>query len=310
MHTILGAGGAIGTDLARALAHHGKSVRIVGRSPRAVNEGDACIAADLLDAQQVHRAVEGSEVCYLTVGLQYDTKVWKAAWPVLMKNVIDACAHHGSRLVFFSNVYAIGGDHVRMITEASPVSPTSRKGEIRAGVERMLLDAAGSGRIEALIARAPDFFGPVKHTSALMIMIYENLVKGKAAQWFCNADVPHTMGYTPDLALGTALLGMERDTFGQIWNLPVPPGPLTGRQWVAMFAEFLHAPSRVQVFPAWAVKALGVFVPVLRESAEMLYQYDRDYIVDAAKFNARFGFTPKTPQEGLRETLLALGHAV
>ena len=227
-----------------------------------------------------------------------------------MTNVVEACARHGSKLVFFSNVYTIGGDNVRRITEESPVSPTSRKGAIRARVERILLDAADKGRIQALIARAPDFYGPVKHTSAMMIMVYDNLVKRKKAQWFCNADVAHTMGYTRELALGTALLGMEGDTFGQIWNLPVTPEALTGRTWVSLFAEYLKVAPAIQVIPAWGVKALGVFVPILRESAEMLYQFDRAYVFDSSKFNKRFGFTAKSNREALRETLLALGHAV
>lgn len=310
MHTILGSSGAIGTELARALSDHQVKVRLVSRTPKAVNPGDELCQADLLDPAQVDRAVKGSEVCYLTVGLQYATAVWKVQWPALMKNVIDACARHGAKLVFFSNVYSIGGDNVRRITEDSPISPTSRKGEIRAGVERMLLDAADQGRVQAIIARAPDFYGPVKQTSALMIMTYNNQSAGKKAQWFCNADMVHTMGYTPELAFGTALLGISGDTYNQIWNLPVSSEPLTGRQWAALFAGYLKADPAVQVIPVWGVKALGLFMPVLRESAEMLYQYDREYVVDSSKFNRRFGYVPKKNEEGVRETLLALGHQV
>ena len=308
MHTILGSGGAIGTELARALADHKKSVRLVSRNPKSVNPSDELCQADLLDPAQVDRAVKGSEVCYLTIGLQYAASVWKVQWPALMTNVIDASARYGAKLVFFSNVYSIGGDNVRRITEDSPVSPTSRKGEIRAGVERMLLDAADKGRVRAIIARAPEFYGPLKHTSALMIMVYSNLAAGKKAQWFCNANVVHTMGYTPELALGTALLGISDDTYNQIWNLPVDSGVLTGKQWVALFAEHLKAEPALQVIPAWGVRALGLFMPVLRESAEMLYQYDREYVVDSSKFNKRFGYVPRTNEEGVRETLLRLGH--
>lgn len=308
MHTILGSGGAIGTELARVLASRQKQVRLVSRNPKTVNPSDELCQVDLLDPLQVDRAVSGSEVCYLTIGLQYAAAVWQVQWPALMTSVIDACARHGAKLVFFSNVYAIGGDNVRKITEGSPVSPSSRKGEIRAGVERMVLDAAESGRIQAIIARAPDFYGPVKHTSALMIMVYDNLIAGKKAQWFCNADVVHTMGYTPELAIGTALLGTADDTYNQIWNLPIAAEPLTGRGWVALIAGFLKADPRVQVIPAWGVRALGLFVPVLRESVEMLYQYDREYVVDSSKFNRRFGFAPKTNGEAVRETLMQLGH--
>ena len=49
-----------------------------------------------------------------------------------------------------------------------------------------------------------------------MNLIYDNLSKGKKAQWFCNADVVHTMGYVPDLAKGTAILGNTPEAFNQI----------------------------------------------------------------------------------------------
>ncbi len=40
MQTILGAGGAIGTDLARELTKYTKDIRLVGRNPQKVNETD------------------------------------------------------------------------------------------------------------------------------------------------------------------------------------------------------------------------------------------------------------------------------
>ncbi len=197
MQTILGAGGAIGIDLAKALTTYTTDIRLVSRNPKAVNPTDQLHPADLTDAAQVDRAVAGSEVCYLTIGFDYKTKLWQERWPALIRNVVSACAKHNAKLVFFDNVYAIGGDNVQHITEASPISPTSKKGEVRAMVDRHILEAVEKGSISAIIARSPDFFGPVKGTSLTMNLIYDNLIKGKAAQWFCNANVPHSTGYTP-----------------------------------------------------------------------------------------------------------------
>jgi nucleoside-diphosphate-sugar epimerase len=310
MHTILGSGGAIGTELARALPGFKQDVRLVSRTPRKVNETDQLFPASLLDAAQVDRAVEGSAVCYLTAGLAYKTSVWRTQWPAVMKNVIDACEHHRTKFVFFDNVYAIGGDNVKHITENSPMSPTSRKGEVRATLDRMILEAVERGKLQALIARSPDFFSDMKATSVVMITVYENMVKGKKAQWFGNADVLHSIGYAPDLAMGTAMLGNTPDAFNKIWNLPVDSETLTGRQWVDLFAGMLKKKPALQVFPAWSVRALGLFVPILKEMHEMLYQFDRDYFFDSSKFTKTFGFTPKSNREALRETLTRLGHTV
>jgi len=49
-------------------------------------------------------------------------------------------------------------------------------------------------------------------------------------------DVIHTMGYTPDLAKNTPILGNTSDGYNQIWNLPLDMNAITGREWVKLFA--------------------------------------------------------------------------
>ena len=105
MQTILGAGGDIGTLLAKALKSYTDTIRLVARNPQQVNGDDELFKADLLNGEEVRKAVQGSSVAYLTVGLAYDIRIWKAQWPVIMQNVIDACVEHQCRLVFFDNVY-------------------------------------------------------------------------------------------------------------------------------------------------------------------------------------------------------------
>src|SRR5690606_12505559 len=122
MHTILGAGGAVGTPLAKNLKEiHGKRVRIVGRKPENVNPDDELFVADLLDARAVHRAVAGSEVAYLCVGLPYKAKLWEREWPRLMQHVIDACKAHGAKLVFVDNVYMYAPEALPHMTERSAI---------------------------------------------------------------------------------------------------------------------------------------------------------------------------------------------
>lgn len=225
-----------------------------------------------------------------------------------MRNVIDACILHNTRLVFFDNVYAIGGDNVKHITEASPMSPTSKKGEVRAEVDRLVLDAIEKGRLDAIIARSPDFFSDVKGNSILMILVYDNLVKGKKAQWLCNAANVHSMGYAPELARGTAMLGNTPDAYNQVWNLPTDPERITGQGWVDIFAREMGTGNKLQVLPNWLMKVLGIFIPVMRELPEMNYQYDRDYYFDSSKFNTRFGHKPIENAAAVRDVLDRLGY--
>lgn len=301
--TILGAGGAIGTELAKSLADYTSDIRLVSRNPKKVNPNDELLSADLSQKEQVEKAIAGSDIVYLTVGFDYNTKLWQKMWVPLIENVIVACQKHNCKLVFFDNVYAIGGDHVKHITEESPISPCSKKGEVRAEVDRLILKAIESNKLKAIIARAPDFFSEFKDRSLLMNLVYDNLAKGKKAQWFCNAKVVHSSGYAPDLAKGTAMLGNTPDAYGQVWNLPTDPERITGEQWINLFAEEMNTTNKYQVLPGWGMKALGLFVPILKEMYEMRYQYDRDYYFDSSKFNKKFNYVPTNNKKAVKQTI-------
>jgi nucleoside-diphosphate-sugar epimerase len=303
MQTILGAGGAIGIELAKELKKYTNDIRLVGRNPKKINSTDQLFTADLTKPEEVLKAVEGSEIVYLTVGLEYKLKVWKEKWPPLMKSVIDACIRHSCKLVFFDNIYMIGGDNVKHITEESPFTPVSEKGKIRAELDQMIFDEIAKGNIKAIIARSADFYGPVKDRSMLMELVYKNLAAGKKAQWFCGAGFKHSFTYINDAAKGTAILGNTEDAYNQIWNLPTDKNVLTGAEWIGLFASEMDKNQRYTVVPAWMIKLLGVFIPVMREFPEMLYQYDRDYVFDSSKFEKRFRMKATNSDDGVRETI-------
>ena len=306
MQTILGAGGAIGIELAKDLVNYTKAIRLVSRHPEKINETDEVVAADLTQPQQVKNAVIGSEVVYLTAGLPYNIKIWQKNWPLIMRNVIDACKENNARLVFFDNVYMIGGDNVNHITEESPISPVSKKGNVRTMLNQMIFDEMEKGKLKSIIARSADFYGPYGDTSMLMELVYKNLEKGKKAQWLCNAKVVHSFTYTADAAKGTALLGNTPGAYNQVWNLPTNPSRITGEQWISLFAKETGGKEKYQVIPKWPISFLGLFNSIMRELPEMCYQYDRDYYFDSSKFNKRFQYKPITPEEGVKQTVRIL----
>lgn len=303
MQTILGSTGAIGTELAKALKKYTDNIRLVSRNPKKTNESDTLFSADLTNREEVFKAIKGSEVVYLTIGFEYKLNVWKKQWPDLMKNVIDACIENNSKLVFFDNVYMIGGDNVKHITEESPFSPTSKKGEIREMLDKMILDAIKERKLQAIIARAADFYGAIKDVSVLMELVYKNLAANKKAQWFFNARVKHSFTYTPDAGKATAMLGNTPEAYNQIWNLPTDRNSLTGEEWIGLFASEMGKSSKYQLFPAFLVKLAGFFVPFLKEIYEMRYQYDREYFFDSSKFENCFNFKPTSYQQGVKEIL-------
>ena len=303
MQTILGANGTIASVLAKELTAYTKAIRLVSRNPRKVNESDTLFAADLTDPAMVDKAVAGSQVVYLLVGLEYKLSVWQQQWPKLMRATIDACIRHNAKLVFFDNVYLYDADAVSHLTEESPINPPSKKGKVRRDVAAMLMEAVHTGKLQALIARAADFYGPNNERSFLNEAVYKNIKKGKKPVWFANANTKHSFTYTPDAAKATAILGNTPNAYNQVWHLPTDPQQITGKQMIDLFATEMNVPSRVTVLPIWLIRLIGLFSPFMREMPEMMYQYDRDYFFDSSKFNTHFNFTPTLYSQGVKKTV-------
>ncbi len=112
MQSILGSGGAIGHELAKALRRYTEDIRLVSRHPKKVNPGDKLLAANLLNRDELRKAVEGSSLVYLTLGMPYKKSVWEKEWPALVSNLIDACMDYKCKLVFFDNIYMYDPDYL------------------------------------------------------------------------------------------------------------------------------------------------------------------------------------------------------
>ena len=305
--TILGANGAIGIELANQLLKYKTEIKLVSRNPKKVNRTDIFLSADLTKKENIFKAVEGSSIVYITIGFPYKTKVWKQNWLPFIQSVIDACLKYNAKLVFFDNVYAIGGDNVNHITEESPISPTSKKGKIRADVDRLIIKNCKDNGLQAIIARSPDFFGgKARANSIMMNLVYDKFIKGKSAQWLCDADKIHSYGYVPELAKGMAMLGNTEDAYNQIWNLPTNPQKIKGKEWIELFAKEMNCKPKYNILPNWILKVLGLFVPVMSELVEMNYQYDRDYYFDSNKFNEYFKYRPISNEIAVKKTVAHL----
>ncbi len=303
MQTILGAGGDIGTLLAKALRSYTDTIRLVARNPQQVNGDDELFKADLLSGADVLKAVQGSSVAYLTVGLTYDIRIWKAQWPVIMQNVINACVEHQCRLVFFDNVYMYDKSAIPDMHENSPINPPSEKGKIRAQLVQMITEAMASRGLKALIARSADFYGPGARNGMLNILVVNNYAKGKTASWQSDATKIHSVTYTPDAAKATAMLGNTESAFNQVWHLPTSPERLTGKQLIEIAAKAAGRKPSYFVLPPFMLSLAGLFSRQIKELVEMQYQNNQDYFFNSEKFNKAFQFTPTSYEEGIRQSV-------
>lgn len=302
MQTILGANGIIAQEISKHLPGYNTTIRQVSRNPKRINPSDELAAADLLSYEQTEKAVAGSEVVYLLAGLKYDVKVWQDQWPRIMKNVIDACKKHNSKLVFFDNVYSYGRVTGPM-TEEAPFNPCSKKGEVRANIATMLLNEVKAKNVRGMIVRGADFYGP----GALLSMTYETVSQkikaNKGPQWLGDPKKIHTFTYTPDAGKCVAMLGNTPSAFNQTWHALTSKEKITGEEYVRIACEIAGRPYRIQALPKFGVRLVGLFVPVLREMVEMMYQFENDYLFDSTKFEKAFNIQATSYREGIAATL-------
>lgn len=304
MQTILGSGGVIGQELAKNLVNFTDKIKLVARNPQKVNQTDILHPADLTISDQVDEAVKESKIVYLVAGFPYKTKVWREVWPKVMTNVIEACRKYNARLVFFDNVYMYGKVDGWM-TEETPHNPISKKGEVRAKIATQLMDEVKAGNIKALIARAADFYGPNAWNTAVLPMVFEKLKNGKTAQWLVNETVKHSYTYTPDAGKATAYLGNSENAYQQIWHLPTHKDALTGKEFIEEVANCYKVDPKFMVLPKGMLKTYGLFNSLVRESIEMLYQVDYEYLFDSTKFENKF-FKPIDYKSGIQEVAKSL----
>lgn len=151
-------------------------MHLVGRNPHRVEGVAEVVAVDVSDRDQTIRAVAGSTVVHLVLGLKYDIRIWRELWPRIMNNAIEVCKRANAKLIFFDNVYMYGRVSGRM-TEQTPFNPCSRKGEIRARIAGTLLEEIRSGRLTALIARSADFYGPQARTTVANLLVFDKFAK-------------------------------------------------------------------------------------------------------------------------------------
>jgi len=298
--TILGSGGAIGSELVKHLTA-GEPVRLASRNPKLVPGAAETVAADLSNFDDTLRAVSGSRVAFLLAGLKYDLKVWRELWPRIMHNAIEACKRSNTRLVFFDNVYMYGRVE-GVMTEETPFRPSSKKGEIRAQIATTLLGEMKAGNLTALIARSADFYGPSVENGVPNKLVFEKFAKGAKAMWLMNDSVKHSLTFTPDAARSLVLLADTEGAWNQTWHVPTASDPPTGKEFIELAAREFRTQPKYRVLTRPMLWLAGWFDTTIGESNEMLYQSEFDYVFDSTKFMEAFHFQPTPYPEGIHRT--------
>ncbi|HAT3994075.1 TPA: NAD-dependent epimerase/dehydratase family protein [Elizabethkingia anophelis] len=300
MQTILGANGQIGEELARELKRNFTSdIRIVSRRAQKVNDTDEVFSADLSVREKAIEAVKGSEIVYFTLGLPISSDLWEKQFPVILRNVIDACKVNGTKLVFFDNTYMYPQDD-RILTENTAFDPVGRKGRVRRQMAEMVLKEIQSGALEAVICRAPEFYGPAKTQSITNTLIFNNIKEGKTLKVPLSDKKKRSLIWTPDASRATALIGNTPDAFGQTWHLPVDKSHPTYREFIRIASEIYGRDLKYSVVPRFVFSIGALFNKKMKELLELLPRYEYNNIFDDSKFRNKFpNFQVTSYQQGI-----------
>jgi nucleoside-diphosphate-sugar epimerase len=302
LHVLFGAG-QVGQPLARLLLQAGKQVRIAKRSPGGAPPGAEVMPGDATDPAFCAQAAQGAATVYHCMNPPYDARIWAELVPRYMENLIAAAGRAGARLVVLDSVYMLGRPDGRPLDEDTPANPCSRKGEIRARAAARLFEAHRRGDVRAATGRASDFYGPGGRLTHLGDHFWPRALAGKTAWVLVNPAAIHTYHYIPDVAAGLATLGCaEHDAYGRPWMLPCAPAE-SMQTLVSRLSGKLGRAIQLAGLPRWIVKAIGGFVPLVREVDEMLYQWEEPFVIDDRQFRERFHQEPVDVNEAAAVTV-------
>ncbi len=302
MQTILGANGQIAEELVRELhRNYTNDIRLVSRNPKKINDSDQLFPANLMDKEATEKAVEGSEIAYLTVGLPMNSQLWEEQFPVMVRNTIDACKKHNCKLVFFDNTYMYAKTSEPQ-TEESSFMPVGRKSTVRAEIATMLLGEINNKNLNAVICRAPEFYGPNKTQSITNSLIFENIKKHKKLKVPVADNTKRTLIWTPDASKAMALIGNTPNAYNQTWHLPCDDSRPTYKELISLISKIYEKSFDYSIIKMWQFKLGSLFNKQANELLELLPRYKFDNIFVSDKFKAKFpAFKITTFESGISQ---------
>lgn len=299
-HVIFGTG-ALGKWTARELVRLGKKVRMVSHSGKADSRIPVEVEVVQGDAYETKHNIEitkGATAVYQCAQPQYHE--WAEKFPPMQKAVLDAAAANGAKFIVGDNLYMYGDTNGQPICEDMPYQPHTKKGKVRAEMATAVMEAHRAGKVHAAIGRASNFFGP--DDTAVTDYAIRPALAGKSINLLGRTDQPHTFSYVADFGKLLATLGTREEALGQIWFTP-SPAPVTQVELVALMEEELGHKVKFMAAGKIMMSMLGLFIPALRESVEMLYEWDKPFIMDSSKAQKVFGLRPTSLRDSMHATI-------
>jgi nucleoside-diphosphate-sugar epimerase len=295
MHVIVGSG-PVGSSIARLLAGRGESVRMITRSGSGPEHKLVeRVAADASDARRLTELAAGAEVVYNCANPKYTE--WEQKWFPMNDAMIAAAKATGAVYAITGNLYVYGPQPGGYMREDTPMAAVGRKGKVRI---KMWRDALASG-VRTVEARGADYIG-AGAVGIFSAVLLPAMAKGRTPWVPADLDAPHTFTYTGDMARALVDLAGDERAWGRAWHVP-SADPISLRELTDRYCDLIGAPHlTMHKLPRWINHAIGRFNPMMREMAEMDYQFYFPFRLDSSLTARTFGLTATPLEVSLRET--------
>jgi nucleoside-diphosphate-sugar epimerase len=295
MNVIVGSG-PVGTSIARLLTGRGERVRMITRTGSGPeHELIERVAADASDARRLTDLSAGAEVVYNCANPKYTE--WEQRWFPMNDAMIAAAKAAGAVYAITGNLYVYGPQPGGYMREDTPMAAVGRKGKVRI---KMWQDALAGG-VRTVEARGADYVG-AGAVGIFSAVLLPAIAKGRTPWVPGDPDAPHTFTYTGDMARTLVTLARDERAWGRAWHVP-SADPISIREMADRYCDLVGAPRlTMHRIPRWFNHAAGRFHPMMREMAEMDYQFYFPFHLDSTLTAQTFGLTATPLEVALRET--------
>lgn len=173
----------------------------------------------------------------------------------------------------------------------------------RAQMAQAALAAHRAGKVRVAIGRGSDFFGPYVLNSMMGERAFAPALAGRPAQLVGNIDLPHTQTCIEDFGKALVILGEREQALGQAWHVPNDQPAITQRQFMALAFDEIGLPLKVSAASRLMMTLAVPFIPVAREMLEMMYEFEKPYVVESGKFERAFGMKATPVREAVQRTV-------
>ena len=299
-HLVIGSG-PVGSGIAQRLADQGSPVTVFTRSGTGpVHPSITLAKGDAVDAAAIARHAEGAATIFNCANPPYHR--WGTDWPPMHQAIITAAERTGAVVVMMDNLYAFGADRPMPMKPTDPLLAIGEKGSVRARMATELLAAHAAGRLRATLARASDFYGPGVIDSSFGDRVVPRVLAGKKVSVLGRVDGPHSVTYMPDVVTTMVTIGTDERAWGQAWHVPSAPA-VSQRDAVQALAKAAGTTVQVGSVPNLALTVGGLFNPSLKALKEVLYQFEKPWVIDATLTEQTFGLAATPLADGAAATV-------